>query len=81
MGTYGTQNRLAGVHMLERRSGKERRNNAPIKVPDEVVIEMRRLHEKDRRTHLQVHAAYPQYSKEYVRSILGYIIRAHLKPV
>lgn len=48
-------------------------------VPDAVILEMRRLHEIERKTMLEVCAVYPQFSQRYVRDVLGYILRANLR--
>lgn len=69
------------VKPKQKRQGAERgpqpMNN---KVSDDVVRAMRRMHEIDRKTIRQVAQAFPGYSSQYVRRILGYEIRCTLKP-
>lgn len=49
------------------------------KVPDEIVLAMRRMHEVERKPFKDVFAAFPQYTKNYIVAILSYTLRAHLK--
>lgn len=51
-----------------------------IQVPNEVIVEMRRLHEVERLTVKQVQDRYPEYSTNYVKNVLQYIVRAKLFP-
>lgn len=51
-----------------------------VTVPDAAILAMRRMSEIDRKTTAQVIAAYPELSANYVRKILGYILRSTLKP-
>lgn len=48
-------------------------------VPAETILAMRRAHEIERKTIQQVKDQFPQYSNEYVRSVLSYLIRANLR--
>ncbi len=52
-------------------------------VPDVEVLDMRYRHEILRQPLFIVEKAYPQYSAHYVRDVIEYKIRAHLrvKPV
>lgn len=79
MTSYARLNHGGGIHLLDSK-GKEERRGKPTHhvIPDEVVLAIRTMHEIDRKTYTQVIAAYPQYSKHYVRSILNYELRAHL---
>ena len=53
---------------------------AKNRVPDEIIIAMRRMHEKEGKSYRQVEAAYPYMRARYVRDVLEYIIRRTLRP-
>lgn len=57
------------------------RGHHNIKIPDEVILAMRQMHEIDRKTIRQVEESYPHVSINYVRRVLGYELRANLKVV
>lgn len=57
---------------------KQGRHHNNCKVSDDVILSMRRMHEVDRKSMAQVGRAYPQFSEDYVRSVLNYIIRCNL---
>jgi hypothetical protein len=44
-------------------------------IPDADVLAMRRLHQVERKTAMQVTRAFPQYSPDYVKAILQYTAR------
>lgn len=76
---FTVQNKNGGIHLLDNKGKEERRGRTTHHViPDEVVLAIRTMHEIDRKTYNQVIAAYSQYSKHYIRSILNYELRAHL---
>lgn len=61
------------------RCGTERGDVRSTNIPDDVVLEIRRLHEKDRWTYKQLLEHFPQYSRTWMRSVLDYDLRANLK--
>lgn len=64
-----------GAHRRDRKPG-----GGPVQVPAEHIADMRYLHEVERKTHEQIMAKYSQYDREYVRRVLGYIVRSSIKP-
>jgi hypothetical protein len=49
-------------------------------IPDAVIAKMRHMHEVERMPAMQVIDAYPQHSRSYVRNVLGYVTRPHVRP-
>lgn len=79
MASIPTLNTHAGVHLLRNKYKAPKRPSGKVTVPDAHILDMRRKHEVDGLTHRQVMEAYPQYSEKYVRAVLNYILRAHLR--
>lgn len=80
--SYGTQNSNASVHLLDGKTKKakdSRRHVRKVLVPDEYILDMRYQSEVNRLSYTQIYALYPQYGKPYIRTVLGYTIRAHLR--
>ena len=79
MGYYSTKNSGGSLHLLDRKPETDQRGRqSRAIIPDEVVLDIRHKHEIDRLTTNQVFAAFPQYSKHYLKAIMGYTLRAHL---
>lgn len=79
MVSFGRLNQHGNVHLLRDKFKPGKAPSGKVKVPDEIILDMRRKHEIERMPHWQVMDAYPQYPKEYVRRVLNYILRAHLR--
>lgn len=84
MSAYSTQNTHAGIHTLDRPAKVDKRFSSQryhhkTTVPAEHVLEMRRLHEVDRKTYVEVGKLFPQYPKTYIRAVLQYMVRANLQ--
>lgn len=63
---------------VERATIKEKGKGRPIKIADEIVLAMRRLHERDGWTHRQIEAAYPDIRPDTIRQFLSYQTRGNL---
>lgn len=50
-----------------------------VTIPDATILEMRRLHEIERKTIQQVQKMYPDINGDYVRNVLSYIVRTNLR--
>ncbi len=57
----------------------ERKIGRKIKVPDETILAIRRMSEIERRPLDVILEMYPQLSRHYLRSVLGYMIRCDLR--
>ena len=57
---------------------KEKKVGRAIKIPDEVIIKMRTMYQKEGSPMKDVIAAYPDINANYVRNILNYMVRANL---
>lgn len=70
----------AGDHEKEKNGGAGRgRHHNTAKVPNEVILAMRRMHEVERASLREVQRAFPSYRERYVRNVLEYVIRANLR--
>jgi hypothetical protein len=65
-------------HQPKQKRKRGQHHNRAV-VPDAVILEMRRMHEIERKTSLQVCSSFPQFTERYVRSVLGYLVRANLR--
>lgn len=85
MSFFSTKNTAGGIHLLTKKDKIDTRDmslirsNSRSKVPDEHVLDMRRKHELESYSQRQVERAYPQYSESYIRNILAYTYRTHLR--
>ena len=77
---YARANQHGGIHLLNKKdSGIDQRGRqSKTTVPDAVILEIRTRHEIERLTTNQIYAAYPEYSKHYLRQIMEYTLRAKL---
>jgi len=57
---------------------KERKRTGVIKYPDEMIIKMRTMYQKEGKTMKDVIAAYPDINENYIRNILNYMVRGNL---
>lgn len=51
-----------------------------VTIPNEVVLEMRRMYEKENKSYREVCQKFPELDPQYVRRILEYVLRSNLKP-
>lgn len=79
MSVFGTKNTCGNIHLLSKKAKQPRKPSAAVKVPDETILAMRRLYELESHSYAEVHALFPQFSILYIRAILGYQYRAHLR--
>ena len=49
-----------------------------VKYPDEVILQMRKMHEVERKSVIEVINSYPEINPQYVRNILDYTSRSKL---
>lgn len=61
------------------RRGAVRGETRSTKIPDEIVLEIRRLHEIERWALKRLLGAFPQYSRTWICRVLGYELRANLR--
>jgi hypothetical protein len=71
----GVQSKAKGIpargYAHDRRSG-------PIKFPDEHILDIRKRHEVLGQSYRTIEKAYPQYSRDYIYSVLSYETRSKL---
>jgi hypothetical protein len=67
------------IHRNAKALPAKRPRGGTTTIPDSVVLDVRRMHEIDRKTTQQVLVAFPQYSRTWVLHILAYMIRTRLR--
>lgn len=63
----------------KKKEGRDRYIGRWAKYPDEDILTMRRQSEINRKTFQEICGNFPTYQKKYIREVLEYTIRAHLR--